>query len=157
MMIYVSEVSGFSKSVLDDRNTLILSQIEANAPNKERYSLIAKVVNVGVALLVYGRDEGVARTACDVQTQWTGTGPCYMGNKGAVGVRFRVPGDEGDIGETFTCVLRISWLVIRLFVNQLRLCSSHRLRGQTSTQTSGLQAYCRHSLIFSHFPRLENT
>lgn len=97
-------LSGFSKPVVDNRDALILSQIEANAPNKDRYSLIAKVVNVGVALLVYGRDEGVGRTACDVQTQWTGTGPAYMGNKGAVGVRFRVPGEEGGVGETFTFV-----------------------------------------------------
>ena len=99
-----NQVSGFSKSVVDNKHALILSQIDANAPNNDRYSLIAKVVNVGVALLVYGRDEGVARTACDVQTQWTGTGPAYMGNKGAVGVRFRVPGNEGDVGETFTWV-----------------------------------------------------
>lgn len=56
---------------------------------------------------MYGRDDGVARTICDVQTQWTGTGPAYMGNKGAVGVRFRVPGDEGAVGETFTWVLVI--------------------------------------------------
>lgn len=116
--------------MVDDRNAVILSQIEAHAPNKDRYSLIAKVVNVGVALLVYGRDEGVARTACDVQTQWTGTGPAYMGNKGAVGVRFRVPGGEGDVGETFTWVLQISWVVNCSFgICQLRLCSSHRLQG----------------------------
>jgi len=97
-------LSGLSKAVINDRNALILSQIEAHAPNKDRYSLIAKVVNAGVALLVYGRDEGVARMACDVHTQWTGVGPGYMGNKGAVGVRFRVPGAEGDVGETFTFV-----------------------------------------------------
>ncbi|KAG6814543.1 hypothetical protein H0H92_000070 [Tricholoma furcatifolium] len=97
-------LSGFSKAVIEDRNALILSQIEANAPNKERFTLIAKVVNAGVALLVYGRDDSVARTVCDVHTTWTGTGPVYMGNKGAVGVRFRVPGDDGDIGETFTFV-----------------------------------------------------
>ena len=97
-------VSGLSASVLDDRNALILAQLETHTPNKERYSLIAKVVNVGVALLVYGRDDGVARAVCDVQTQWTGSGPGYMGNKGAVGVRFRVPGPGGGVGETFTCV-----------------------------------------------------
>lgn len=97
-------LSGFSKSVIEDRNALILSQIEANAPNKEPYSLIAKVVNAGVALLVYGRDDTIARTVCDVQTQWTGSGPMYMGNKGAVGVRFRMPGDGGGVGETFTFV-----------------------------------------------------
>ncbi|KAG5647294.1 hypothetical protein DXG03_000831 [Asterophora parasitica] len=97
-------LSGFSQHVLEDRDKLILSQIEANAPNKERYSLIAKVVNAGVALLVYGRDDTLARTICDVQTQWTGSGPLYMGNKGAVGVRFRVPSADGGIGETFTFV-----------------------------------------------------
>ncbi|OBZ69353.1 Inositol polyphosphate 5-phosphatase OCRL-1 [Grifola frondosa] len=97
-------LSGLSKSVLESRNNLILSQIEEHAPNKERYSLIAKVVNVGVALLVYGLDEGIGRKACDVQTQWTGCGPAYMGNKGAVGVRFRVPGEDGSIGEVYTFV-----------------------------------------------------
>ncbi|TFK42443.1 Endonuclease/exonuclease/phosphatase [Crucibulum laeve] len=97
-------LSGFSKSVINDRNALILSQIEQHAPNKERYSLIAKVVNVGVALLVYGRDDGVARRVVDVETQWTGCGPAYLGNKGAVGVRFRIPGPEGSIGESYTFV-----------------------------------------------------
>lgn len=100
-----SLVSGFSRGVIENRNNLILSQIEQHAPNKEAYSLIAKVVNVGVALLVYGKDVGVARHATDVETAWTGCGPAFMGNKGAVGVRFRVEGAEGSPGETFTCVL----------------------------------------------------
>ncbi|KAJ7510052.1 Endonuclease/exonuclease/phosphatase [Mycena galericulata] len=97
-------LSGLSKRVIDNRNAHILNQIETNAHNKDRYALIAKIVNGGVALLVYARDAGVARTACDVQTAWTGTGPGYMANKGAVGVRFRVPGEEGGAGETFTFV-----------------------------------------------------
>ncbi|KAI8989673.1 Endonuclease/exonuclease/phosphatase [Trametes punicea] len=97
-------LSGLSKSVIESRHALILSQIEKHAPNGERYTLIAKVVNVGVALLVYGRDDGVGRRACDVQTQWTGCGPLYMGNKGAVGVRFRVPGEDGGVGEVYTFV-----------------------------------------------------
>ncbi|EDR14895.1 inositol polyphosphate phosphatase [Laccaria bicolor S238N-H82] len=97
-------LSGLSKAVLSSRNALILSQIEEHAPNKESYTLIAKVVNVGVALLVYGRDAGIARKVCDVQTQWTGCGLAYMGNKGAVGVRFRVLNAEGDPGETYTFV-----------------------------------------------------
>ncbi|CAA7271570.1 unnamed protein product [Cyclocybe aegerita] len=97
-------LSGLSKSVINNRNALILSQIEAHAPNKESYSLIAKVVNVGAALLVYARDDGVARRACDVETSWTGCGPGYMGNKGAVAVRFRVTGAEGGVGETYTFV-----------------------------------------------------
>ncbi|KAK0210841.1 Endonuclease/exonuclease/phosphatase [Desarmillaria ectypa] len=97
-------LSGFSRSVIDDRNAHILSQLEAHTPNKERYALIAKVVNVGVALLVYGRDDGIAKTVCDVQTSWIGCGPLYMGNKGAVGVRFRAPGENGSVGEVYTFV-----------------------------------------------------
>ena len=99
-LIYL--VAGRSKSVINDRDALILSQIETHAADKEAYSLIAKVVNVGVALLVYGRDAGIARRACDVQTAWTGCGPGYMGNKGAVGIRFRVTDTDGGIGETYT-------------------------------------------------------
>jgi hypothetical protein len=95
-------VSGLSSKVIESRNALILSQIEEHAPNKEKYVLIAKVVNVGVALLVYGRDDSVGRTVTDVYTQWTGCGPAFMGNKGAVGVRFRVPADDGGVGEVFT-------------------------------------------------------
>lgn len=81
-----------------------MSQIEAHAPNKEPYALIAKVVNVGVALLVYGRDDGVARYVTDVETTWTGCGPLYLGNKGAVGVRFHIKSTEGTVGETYTYV-----------------------------------------------------
>ncbi|KAJ3571059.1 hypothetical protein NP233_g4003 [Leucocoprinus birnbaumii] len=103
-------LSGLSKSVIENRNALILSQIEEHAPNKEKYSLIAKVVNVGVALLVYGRDDGVARKVQDVQTQWTSFGPLYMGNKGAVGVRFRVCETDGDVGETYTYDFQASFV-----------------------------------------------
>lgn len=90
--------------MIESRNALILSQIEEHAPNKEKYTLIASIVNVGVALLVYGRDDGVGKRVQDVQTQWTGCGPEYMGNKGAVGVRFRVPTTDGGIGEIYTYV-----------------------------------------------------
>ena len=79
----------------------MLSQIEARAPNKEKYSLVAKVVHVGVALLVYILDEHFARVT-DVHTSWTGCGPAYVGNKGAVGVRFRLAGKVGELGETIT-------------------------------------------------------
>ncbi|RXW22318.1 hypothetical protein EST38_g3518 [Candolleomyces aberdarensis] len=98
-------LAGLSKAILDNRNALILSQIEAHAPNKEKYSLVAKIANVGIALLVYARDDGVARRVTDVQTAWTGCGPGYMGNKGAVGIRFRVAEDTApEGGETFTFV-----------------------------------------------------
>ena len=97
-------VAGLSGSVIEDRHKHILSQIEANAPNNESYTLIAKVVHVGVALLIYGRDDGVARFISDVETTWTGCGPGYMGNKGAVGVRFRLKEPERGAGETYTYV-----------------------------------------------------
>ncbi|KAI6132129.1 inositol polyphosphate phosphatase [Pisolithus croceorrhizus] len=83
-------LAGLSDAVVKERDVHIRTQIEAHAPNHESYSLVANVVNVGVALLVYARDDTIARRVCDVQTQWTGCGPAYMGNKGAVGVRFRV-------------------------------------------------------------------
>lgn len=96
-------MSGLSRNVIESRDALIRSQIETHAPNKDRYLLVAKVVNVGVALLVYVRDESVGTRVCDVQTQWTGCGPGWMGNKGAVGVRFRISGQGADsAGETFT-------------------------------------------------------
>jgi hypothetical protein len=96
-------VSGLSRAVIDERADHILSQINSHAPNKETYTLLAKIVNVGVALLVYARDDGVGRKARDIQTSWTGCGALgYMGNKGAVGVRFRLPDSEDGVGETFT-------------------------------------------------------
>ncbi|THH14853.1 hypothetical protein EW146_g5539 [Bondarzewia mesenterica] len=79
-------LSGLSKSVVEERNALILSQIETHAHNKEKYSLVAK-----------------SRELRDVQTQWTGCGPAYMGNKGAVGVRFRAEGEDGGLGEVCVC------------------------------------------------------
>jgi len=97
-------VAGRSNAVINDRDAHIRSQIEEHAPGKDSYTLVAKAVNVGVALLVYARDAGIARRVCDVQTQWTGTGPAYMGNKGAVGIRFRVPDRGCKAGEVFTYV-----------------------------------------------------
>jgi len=96
------KVAGLSNALINDRDSHIRSQIEQHAPGKESYTLVAKAVNVGVALLVYARDVGVARQVCDVQTQWTGTGPAYMGNKGAVGIRFRVSDRGCKAGEIFT-------------------------------------------------------
>lgn len=79
-------LSGWSKAVIDSRDAHIKSQLEETAPNKERYTLVAKEVNVGVAILVYARDDKVGRTFTDVQTSWIGVGgPLSMGNKGAVG------------------------------------------------------------------------
>ena len=83
-------MAGLSRSVFHSRDALIRSQIEAHAPNNESYTLIAKIVNVGVALLVYAREDTVAPLVCDAQTQWAACGPGWMGNKGAVAVRFRI-------------------------------------------------------------------
>jgi hypothetical protein len=90
--------------VLNERASRIQSQIESQAPNKEKYSLVAKIANVGVALLVYALDDGLARKVKEVQTQWTGCGLLNMGNKGAVGVRFRVEEPEDSVGEIYTYV-----------------------------------------------------
>lgn len=96
--------TGQSQTLLASRSALILKEIEKYSHGNVRYSLVASIVNVGVALLVYAKDEGVGRRVCDVQTSWTGCGPLSMGNKGAVAVRFRVrPTDAGE-GETFTYV-----------------------------------------------------
>lgn len=100
-------MAGLSRPVIENRNSLILSQIEEHATNKERYTLVAKVVNVGVALLVYAKDTGVGRKVRDVQTKWTGCGPGWMGNKGGVGVRFTVEGEQGGPGEIFTSVYHL--------------------------------------------------
>lgn len=70
-----SLVAGFSRAVIRDRAAHILAQLEKHSPKNERYTLVSKVDNVGVALLVYAKDDGVARQISDVQTAWTGCGP----------------------------------------------------------------------------------
>lgn len=108
-LILVLLVTGLSKGVIDSRDELLRSQIEkhnSTAGEHIAYTLVAKVVNVGVALLVYARDRGIGQRICDVQTAWTAFGPGWMGNKGAVGVRFRVSsgfGAEGGEIMTFVC------------------------------------------------------
>lgn len=97
-------LTGMSKAVMRSRHELIQSQIEQHAPNKERYVLVAKTVYVGCALLVYARDDTVGRRILNVQTQWTGFGLGDMGNKSAVGVRFRLKGRNGHSDEIFTFV-----------------------------------------------------
>jgi len=97
-------VTGLSKPVMRSRDELIRSQLEMHAPQGERYVLVAKIIHVGTALLVYARDDTVASRVFDVHTQWTGCGPGWMGNKGAVGVRFTVAAQDGGPGEIYTFV-----------------------------------------------------
>lgn len=89
-------------------------------------------------MLVYGRDDGVARQVVDVQTSWTGCGPAFMGNKGAVGVRFRVNGPEGTAGEVLTYVsffLATGMLVMIMnvrFVNCHLTAHEHKLKARVA-------------------------
>ncbi|KAH7340209.1 inositol polyphosphate phosphatase [Rhizoctonia solani] len=102
-------LTGLSKGVVAGRDELLRSQIEKHnslAGEHTAYTLVAKAVNVGVALLIYARDHGVGQRICDVQTAWTGFGPAWVGNKGAVGVRFRISSEFGTGGGevmTFVC------------------------------------------------------
>ncbi|CAE6367355.1 unnamed protein product [Rhizoctonia solani] len=102
-------LTGLSKGVVASRDELLRSQIEKhNSSSGEHvaYTLVAKAVNVGVALLIYARDHGVGQRICDVQTAWTGFGPAWVGNKGAVGIRFRISSEFGAGGGeimTFVC------------------------------------------------------
>ena len=103
-LIRLLEVSGVSGALLRSRDALIRETIEKH--NKAPYVLVGKIVNVGVAMLVYARDDenGVARRVRDVETTFSSCGPLFLGNKGAVGLRFRVL-DESDPaapGEIFT-------------------------------------------------------
>ncbi|CEL52463.1 inositol polyphosphate phosphatase [Rhizoctonia solani AG-1 IB] len=70
-------LTGLSKGVVASRDELLRSQIEkhnTSAGEHVAYTLVAKAVNVGVALLIYARDHGVGQRICDVQTAWTGFG-----------------------------------------------------------------------------------
>ena len=63
---------------------------------------------MGVAMLVYAKDgeHGIARRIRNVETEFTTFGPLWLGNKGAVGLRFRLL-DENDPsvpGEIYTWV-----------------------------------------------------
>ncbi|KAF8758383.1 mitochondrial carrier family [Rhizoctonia solani] len=72
-------LTGLSKGVVASRDELLRSQIEKhNSSSGEHvaYTLVAKAVNVGVALLIYARDHGVGQRICDVQTAWTGVWAC---------------------------------------------------------------------------------
>lgn len=95
-------VAGFAGPVMHERAQHIRAEIEKHSPNKSSYTLIGKIVNVGIALLVFVRDDTLASRVADVETTWTGCGPLWMGNKGAVGVRFRVKAVDGGVGEIFT-------------------------------------------------------
>ncbi|KAF8343971.1 inositol polyphosphate phosphatase [Cantharellus anzutake] len=98
--------TGRSGPALNSRDKLIRRTIEEH--NKAPYSLVAKFANVGVAILVYAKDEenGLARRIRDVETEWAACGPMWLGNKGAVGIRFRVvdSGSPESAGEIYTFV-----------------------------------------------------
>ena len=96
----IHPVTGRSGPLLNSRDKLIRTTIEEH--HKTPYSLVTKIANVGVAMLVYAKDEenGVARRIRDIETQWSSCGPLWLGNKGAVGVRFRVLDSSDSIFPT---------------------------------------------------------
>ncbi|KZO97869.1 inositol polyphosphate phosphatase [Calocera viscosa TUFC12733] len=102
-------LAGFSGSVLSTRDALIRDQLEKNlslsSSEPQKYSLVAKYARVGIALLVYAREGTVSGRIRDVQVRGVGCGHMGMGNKGAVGVRFRLSPEDGEgEGEIFTFV-----------------------------------------------------
>lgn len=81
------------------------------------YALVGHTVSVGVAIMVYAKDDenSVARRVKDVETSTTSCGPMWMGNKGAVGLRFRLleEKDPGAPGELFTYAsLWLLWSIL---------------------------------------------
>lgn len=92
--------TGLSRPVMDTRNDLILNELRKYF--SVEYTAVVRSVYVSMALLVYARDDGIARRIQNVQKSWTGCGPLYLGNKGAVGVRFAVKGEAGGADEIFT-------------------------------------------------------
>jgi len=102
-------LAGFSGTVLSTRDALIRETLEKNlslgSSEPQKYSLVAKYARVGIALLVYAREETVAGRVQDVQIRGVGCGQLGMGNKGAVGVRFKLSSEDGrGEGEIFTFV-----------------------------------------------------
>ncbi|EJU05331.1 inositol polyphosphate phosphatase [Dacryopinax primogenitus] len=101
------EFSNMTCSVLSTRDALIRQQLEKNlsidSTEPQKYSLIAQHARVGIALLIYAREETVAGRVRDVQIRGVGCGQLGMGNKGAIGVRFRLSAEDGiGEGEIFT-------------------------------------------------------
>lgn len=79
---------GLTQVALDAHDHLILQAIESHAGGKETYTLLAKSVLGGIAILVYGRDQTVTSKVVDVRVAKAACGiGRLMGNKGAVGVR----------------------------------------------------------------------
>jgi len=72
--------------------------------NKIPYELVGKIASVGVAMLVYAKNDehGIAQRIRNVETEFSSLGPLWLGNKGAVGLRFRLldesnPQSPGEI------------------------------------------------------------
>ncbi|ORY78479.1 Endonuclease/exonuclease/phosphatase [Leucosporidium creatinivorum] len=88
---------GLTQVALDAHDHLILEAIESHAGGKETYTLLAKSVLGGIALLVYGRDKTVTGKVVDVRVAKAACGiGRLMGNKGAVGVRVVLEPEEED-------------------------------------------------------------
>lgn len=86
---------GLTRTALELHDGLILSSIDRHfAP--ETYTLIAKKALGGTALLVFTRDGSTTKRVADVRVAEAAVGVFgLMGNKGAVGVRVVLEGEEG--------------------------------------------------------------
>lgn len=88
--------------IVNSTSTSTTSTTEIST-EKETYTLLAKKVLGGIALLVYGRDKTITNKVVDVRVATSGVGVFgLMGNKGAVGVRISVDqfGEGDDEDET---------------------------------------------------------
>ncbi|SCV69067.1 BQ2448_2087 [Microbotryum intermedium] len=90
---------GLSRTALDQHDHQIQSEIEQHTSSngeRETYTLMAKQVLGGIALLVFTRDATVTNQVVDVRVATVACGIFRrMGNKGGVGVRITLD-SEGD-------------------------------------------------------------
>lgn len=95
---------GLTKTALDLHDHKIKEAIErhtstdSSSATDETYTLMAKKVLGGIALLVYTRDKTVTSKVVDVRVATAACGIAnLMGNKGGVGVRIAMAGEgEGE-------------------------------------------------------------
>lgn len=92
---------GLTRVALDQHDEQLKSSIEehvatsSSSKERETYTLMAKKVLGGIALLVYTRDSTVTGKVADVRVAHAACGIAgLMGNKGGVGVRITLDDDE---------------------------------------------------------------
>ncbi|GAA5900550.1 phosphoinositide 5-phosphatase INP54 [Sporobolomyces salmoneus] len=96
-------LAGFTSTALDLHEDKIKLAIERTHTKTEAggggttYSLISRKSLGGIALLVYSSDQTLTSRLQEVRVATAGCGVFgFMGNKGAVGIRFSLKGEEGE-------------------------------------------------------------